>query len=66
MRLLQRLGFAEERIINIVGEYGNCVSASMPMALATAMSTRSIEPGQRLLFLGSAAGLSLGGMLWDW
>jgi 3-oxoacyl-[acyl-carrier-protein] synthase-3 len=64
MRLLNRMGFAQERIVDILRSHGNCVAASIPMALASAMS--KFRPSDKVLFLGSAAGLSLGAVLWEW
>jgi 3-oxoacyl-[acyl-carrier-protein] synthase III len=59
-RLLCGLGFPPERTINVLEGYGNCAAASMPMALAEGWQTGKIRPGQLLLFLGTAAGLSIG------
>ena len=51
---------------NIIAEYGNCDAAGMPMALATALSTRQIAPGDLVLFLGLGAGISVGAALIRW
>lgn len=64
MRILCKMGFAPERIVDILSDYGNCVAASIPMALASSFA--KFKPGDKILFLGSAAGLSLGAVLWDW
>ncbi|WP_415753982.1 3-oxoacyl-[acyl-carrier-protein] synthase III C-terminal domain-containing protein [Pseudomonas leptonychotis] len=61
--LIRRLGFAPEKVVNIFAEYGNQVAASLPTALDIALRDGRIQPGQRLLLLGTGAGLSLGGML---
>lgn len=66
LQLLTRWGFSEDRIINIIADYGNCVAASMPMALAIAHQAGRISPGMRLLFLGTSAGVSLGAGLFRW
>ncbi|MCA9034138.1 MAG: hypothetical protein KDA91_03355 [Planctomycetaceae bacterium] len=66
MKVLPRLGIPEDRTIDIFARYGNCVSASLPMALAVAVQGNKIQSGDLVLFLGSAAGLSLGAMLWTW
>lgn len=61
--LNRRLGFAPEKVIDIFAEHGNQVAASLPTALDIARRDGRIQPGQRLLLLGTGAGLSLGGML---
>jgi 3-oxoacyl-[acyl-carrier-protein] synthase III len=63
--VVRRIGFDEERVINIYETHGNQVAASMPTALHEAFITGRLYPGKRALLLGSAAGLSLGGMLLD-
>ena len=66
LRLLEKLGIAPQKIVNIIADYGNCVAASIPMALAEAVRRNRIQPGDRLLLLGSAAGLSLGAAVLQW
>jgi 3-oxoacyl-[acyl-carrier-protein] synthase-3 len=66
LELLPRLGFAPERIVNIVGEYGNCVAASIPMALATLAASGRVRRGDRVMLLGTGAGLSVAGMVLRW
>jgi len=59
--LTLRMGFAPEKVINIFAEYGNQVAASLPTALDLAIADGRIQRGQRLLLLGTGAGLSIGG-----
>ena len=47
------------KIINIVPKTGNCVAASMPLALATAIHDGRIQRGDLLYFIGTGAGLSM-------
>lgn len=61
--LRKRLGFATEQVIDIFAEYGNQVAASLPTALDIGLRDGRIRSGQRVLLLGTGAGLSLGGML---
>lgn len=56
---LPRFGFREDRIIDIVETYGNCIAASVPMALHTLVQSGRIERGQTVLMLGTGAGLSV-------
>ena len=52
-------GFEENKVINIVAKTGNCVAASMPMALVTAVQDGRIMHGDLLYFIGTGAGLSM-------
>lgn len=63
---LERYGFAPERIVNVIAEYGNCIAASIPMALATAQEEGRLVRGQPVLLLGTGAGLSVGGVILRW
>ena len=58
--LRERLGFPASKVVDILAERGNQVSASMPSALHEAVSGGRLVRGQRALLLGTAAGLSLG------
>ena len=66
MSVLSRLGFPETKIVNILSDYGNCVAASIPMALSIANHQGRIQHGDRILLLGTAAGLSIGAALIRW
>jgi 3-oxoacyl-[acyl-carrier-protein] synthase-3 len=64
--MLPRLGFSPESIVNIVGQFGNCVAASTPMALARLAARGGVTRGQRVLLLGTGAGFSVAGALLRW
>ena len=51
-------GFAKEKVVSIISEFGNCVAASVPMAFTTAVQDGRIKRGDLLLFIGTGAGLS--------
>ncbi|WKB53558.1 3-oxoacyl-[acyl-carrier-protein] synthase III C-terminal domain-containing protein [Eleftheria terrae] len=61
--LRKRLGIPADALVDIYARHGNQVSASLPTALHEAIQTRRVGPGSRVLLLGSAAGLTLGGMV---
>ena len=60
--LTRRLGFRHEQIIDDLARRGNCVSASIPLALAEAVSNGRIQRGNRVLLIGTGAGLTLGAL----
>lgn len=67
MRLMRRrLGIAEEQMIDITPTTGNTVAASIPTALHEAIRSGRLRRGDRALLLGTAAGLTLGGLVLDY
>ncbi|MCA9176980.1 MAG: ketoacyl-ACP synthase III [Planctomycetales bacterium] len=66
LKVLSRLGFSSEQVVDILSKYGNCVAASMPMALSIAHRDGRLQRGDRVLLLGTAAGISLGAMVLTW
>ncbi len=58
--LTRRLGFHEKQVINALALRGNCVSASIPLTLAEAVHDGRIRRGNRVVLLGTGAGLTLG------
>jgi len=62
----RKLGFREDQVFSNLADHGNCVSASIPMALHDAVRTGRVQRGDPVLLLGTAAGLSLGavGLVW--
>jgi len=51
-------GFEKEKVINILPQFGNCVAASVPMALSIAIQDNRIKRGDLVLLIGTGAGLS--------
>ena len=66
MEAFTKLGFEREKIVNIVSEYGNCIAASIPMTLATAINENRFKKGDRILIGGTGAGLSIAFALLQW
>ena len=56
--VMEKLGVTEDRFINEVKEFGNMVSASVPLALAHGLENRKIKNGDAILLIGTAAGLT--------
>lgn len=67
MRLLRKkLGIAEDRFLDNTAGHGNTIAASIPMGLHEAIRQGRITRGDRIMLIGTAAGLSLGGMIIDY
>lgn len=60
--MARQTGFAPEKLVDISARYGNQIAASIPFALDVARRGDRIASGARLLFLGTSAGVSFGGM----
>ena len=56
-------GFKTEQVINIISYTGNCVAASIPLALAIAHEQGKIKRGDLIYFIGTGAGLSVASVL---
>lgn len=67
MRLIRKkLGIPEDRFMDITRGHGNTIAASIPMGLHEAIRQQRIQRGDRVLMIGTAAGLSLGGLILDY
>ncbi|WFP75196.1 3-oxoacyl-[acyl-carrier-protein] synthase III C-terminal domain-containing protein [Mesorhizobium sp. WSM4906] len=60
--MARQTGFAPERLVDIAASFGNQIAASIPFALDVARRDGRVTPGTKLLFLGTSAGVSFGGM----
>ena len=54
--------WTNEQMVSIIADYGNCISASIPLALHEAIETGRLKRGEDCLLFGTAAGLSVGGL----
>ncbi len=61
--IMEKLGIAEERYINLLETHGNMVSASVPVTLCRAFEMGKIKEGSTVLLIGTAAGLTTNLML---
>jgi len=67
MRIIQRkLGITDEQMMYITPDHGNTIAASIPMGLHEAIRQKRIVRGDRVLLLGTSAGVSLGGVIFDY
>lgn len=58
--LAKRLKIPKEKIINILADHGNQIAASIPIALHHLLTRHEVLPGQKILLIGTGAGLGLG------
>lgn len=62
----KKLNVPEEKYMNIIENHGNTISASIPMALHEAIVQNRIKRGDKVLLLGTSAGLSIGGLIFEY
>lgn len=56
--VMAKLGFKKDQYLDLVGDYGNMVSVSVPFSLAYALDHQLIQPGDKVALMGTAAGLT--------
>ena len=66
LMLLTRFGWPETKIIRTLERLGNCVSASIPVTLYEGIKTGQIQRGNKVLLIGTSAGLSIGGVIFTY
>ena len=62
LRAMERF-FPKEKMIVSLEEYGNCISASLPLSFMKGIQSGKIQRGDKLLLIGTGAGLSLGAII---
>ncbi len=64
--LRKKLNVPKEKWMDIFSMHGNQIAASIPTALYEAIEQKIIKRGSTVMLLGSAAGLSIGGMILEY
>jgi len=60
---LKHFGVHASKVVETLSCFGNCISASIPLGLATLFQNGFNPQGKKILLLGSGAGLSLGAIV---
>jgi 3-oxoacyl-[acyl-carrier-protein] synthase-3 len=61
--MLERFGWEHSKIMSTLETLGNCVAASIPVTLYQAVRDGKIQRRQKVLLVGTGAGLSIGGLV---
>lgn len=56
-------GFKRHQVVKTIDYLGNCIAASIPLTLHEAVKDGRLQRGDKLLLLGTGAGLSIGGAI---
>ncbi|MBC7474926.1 MAG: beta-ketoacyl-ACP synthase III [Candidatus Sericytochromatia bacterium] len=59
----QTFGITDTQLVNNLANHGNCIAASIPMALHDALRDGRAKRGDKICLIGTSAGLSLGGII---
>lgn len=57
--VMEKLGVAENQYLNLVTDYGNMVSVSVPFGLAYSLDHGLIKEGAIVYLMGTAAGMTV-------
>ena len=61
--MCKKLNIPNEKMMFTIQEYGNNVAASIPFAFAKAIESGKIKRGDKVMLIGTSAGLSIGVMI---
>jgi 3-oxoacyl-[acyl-carrier-protein] synthase-3 len=64
--IADRVGIPNDRIASVIDSTGNTSSASIPLALVSAIEQGRLSPGDLVLFAGFGAGMSWASVVWRW
>ena len=60
--LERKIGLPRERLVLTVDRFGNVSSGTLPLGLAIAKADGRVKPGDRVLWIGLGAGISVGAL----
>lgn len=62
----ERLGLSDDKVIRNIRKYGNTTAATIPLAMADAVSEGKLKKGDLLLLAAVGAGYTVGSMILRW
>jgi 3-oxoacyl-[acyl-carrier-protein] synthase-3 len=67
MELVRRkLGIDSKKYMDILSKHGNMIAASIPLALHYAIEQGRVQRGQKVMLLGTSAGMSIGSVIFEY
>jgi 3-oxoacyl-[acyl-carrier-protein] synthase III len=63
--MLAATGIPPHKVRGTVAQLGNMAAATLPVAHAHAVADGTVQPGERVLWLGMASGISVGVFIID-
>lgn len=62
----KKLKLSDSQFIHIVRDYGNMIATSIPFALHKAIESGKLKRGDHAFLMGTAAGVSIGGLVFEY
>lgn len=62
----KKINIPEHKFLNILKDYGNQVAASIPFGLHYAIENNKIKRGDKIMLIGTSAGVSIGSFIFDY
>jgi 3-oxoacyl-[acyl-carrier-protein] synthase-3 len=63
--MIKQVRVPKDKVVDITAQFGNQIAASLPFTLDCAQRSGRIKAGSKVLFLGTSAGVSFGGVAWQ-
>ena len=63
--IIKMLNLDKSKLIDIFKTHGNQVASSIPSALHTLLHTKDVKSGQKVMIVGTSAGVGLGLVVWQ-
>jgi len=63
LRSLRHFGWPADKMVWTLPHLGNCIAASLPLTLYEAVQQNRLQRGDKVLMIGTGAGLSFGGIV---
>ena len=64
--ITKQLKIDERKMINMISEYGNMIAASIPFVFAYSIENNLIKRNDKVMLLGTAAGITIGLMVLEY
>ena len=62
----RKLNIPTEKYVDILKNHGNMIAASIPLALHYLVESEKIVRGEKIMLLGTSAGVSLGALIFEY
>lgn len=62
----KKLKIPKDKFIHIVRDFGNMIATSLPFALHKAIESKKLLRGQRAILFGTGAGITIGGLVFEY
>lgn len=64
--LAKQLGVPDAKLVKLYPRLGNTIAASLPMGMHELMESGKLDTGDKVLFIGTSAGVSIATLILEW